>query len=67
MAGEQLVVITIGETGIVKHVVPGDYQNVNSFDLDTAETWLYIGSADFDAQAASDRSDSQALPEPSHR
>jgi hypothetical protein len=48
--GDRVVAITVGDAGIVEHVVPGDYQGVNAIKIDPAEKWLYIGTAEVDEQ-----------------
>ena len=50
MVGERVFTTRIGTASVVEQEVPGSYANVNDLEVDPTGAWLYIGSAEFDAQ-----------------
>jgi hypothetical protein len=48
--GDDLVLLQVASSGVTQHVVPGEYANLLSFQLDPSQRWLYVQTAERDAQ-----------------
>ncbi len=48
--GQQALLATIRDNGVVEQIVAGEYANITELDIDPTGSWLYIGTTQLDVQ-----------------